>query len=239
MKTYLEDGMSWLEFLHQAEYINLLKPRLEAGRVRVEAYDAKKREGCCLDLGQARVVGLGYLGAGTGQFLPEIAAQLPEKNKFTILALHAALGTMEGLEIGGLPIGAVQVLRGKSDYLALGHIHYRKVVDDWAYNPGSPECWDIGEWKYSKGWFHVAVQSGQKTVTFVPSQPRPAACLYLDVSDLEKPEELVPIAVAQLAADGNHGPKVSHSGDKGGKPCLPPGGQLQLTLVGHVDFSPL
>jgi len=34
-------------------------------------------------------------------------------------------------------------LKGVVDYLALGHYHSNYEIDDWAYNPGSPDTCSV------------------------------------------------------------------------------------------------
>lgn len=127
-KAFLRDKESWMSFLAHREYIVLLNPEFEGGKMLIEPYDREMCSGCYIDLeDNVRVYGLGYLGRAAGQKLQELADALPA-DKTNIVLLHAMVGRMGGELIGSIPKGDVACLQERVAYLALGHGHNRYVV---------------------------------------------------------------------------------------------------------------
>jgi DNA repair exonuclease SbcCD nuclease subunit len=78
----------------------------------------------------------------------------------TIVLAHAGL---EGqlAHAGTLTHNDLAPLRERVDYLALGHIHKPYAVDDWIFNPGSPETWNVQETAWRKrGSYLVEIEPG-------------------------------------------------------------------------------
>ena len=61
-------------------------------------------------------------------------------------------GTMDG--IPGLCYSNLIQLQQKIDYLALGHFHKGYQINNWIYNPGSPEAVSLSEHRYPRGIFY-------------------------------------------------------------------------------------
>ncbi|MGZ4937008.1 MAG: metallophosphoesterase family protein, partial [Halobacteriota archaeon] len=83
------------------------------------------------------IIGLGYSGAYLKQRLAELSQQMPDGHN--IVVLHA--GIAQYIE-GGQPeiaLSDLEVLRPSTAYLALGHSHNKFSIDNWIFNPGSPE----------------------------------------------------------------------------------------------------
>lgn len=94
-------------------------------------------EGAIGEVNGTSIVGLGYHGAYLRSKLRDFYEQMPEGR--SVVLLHA--GITQYAE-GGHPEIAppeLAILRPKTAYLALGHYHNKFRLDDWIFNPGSPE----------------------------------------------------------------------------------------------------
>lgn len=222
-KAFYQDKVSWLKLLNSMDYLKLLKPVYEQGKISLTPWDINK-DGCLTELAGIRIIGLGYLGATTEQRLLEIAEQLTPSNNFTLLLLHAAVNKFLAQDLGGVKKEVLTQFHDKVDYLALGHIHARDE-DGWFFNPGSLENCHIDEAKADreKGFYHVTVHGKEKTVQYIPAQPRPVKLLNIDISEALDPDTVyqkVWSAVSDLTSE-----------------TIKP--MVQITLQGAVDFSTL
>lgn len=210
------EGDSWMRFLHEQGLIRLLQPEFSAGELILN-------EQCLLEFPGIRFVGLGYLGSMTAKRLQELQALLPPSDQFTVLILHAAVDRL--LHLGGVEREALNGLEELVDYVALGHIHERYELEDWIYNPGAPESWDLGEAGKEKGAYHVVVTPRGKVVEHLPSSPRPIYNLQVDLSSLVSPTDVAGLCETSLAAKWN--------------PALERAAMVRLELIGTVPFNPL
>lgn len=220
-KAFFQDKLSWLEWLARRGYLFLLKPSFEDGRLVLPPWDEATRRGAYLDLPEARIYGLGYLGAMTRQRLEECAQLLPPAgDRLTILILHAIVGTDALGDAAGLAPSQLQPLRDRTHYLALGHRHGRLDDGAWVFSPGSPEACDLAEANQEKGFYIVTAEGTQIQAEFVPSRRRPSLRLAVDISGAGSAAEAAEMALAAAA-----------------KRAPAPGSVLHLTLTGTVDWS--
>lgn len=210
------EGDSWMRFLHEQGLIRLLQPEFSEGRLVLN-------EQCLVEFPEIRFVGLGYLGSMTAKRLQELRELLTPSDQFTVLILHAAVDRL--LHLGGVERSALEGLEDLVDYVALGHIHERYELEDWIYNPGAPESWDLGEGGKEKGYYHVAVTSAGKVVEHLPSSPRPIYNLQVDVSSLASPGEVPQLCLDTLQEQWN--------------PAFEGAAMVRLVLGGEVPFNPL
>lgn len=209
------EGDSWMHFLHEQGLIYLLQPEFTEGKLVLN-------EQCLLEFPGIRFVGLGYLGSMTARRLQELQELLPPSEKFTVLLLHAAIDQL--LHLGGVEREALVGLEELVDYVALGHIHGRYELEDWIYNPGAPESWDLGEVGKEKGYYHVVITPDGKTVEHLPSSPRPIYNLEVDLSSLTSPLEVADLCLENLESQWNPAKQ---------------GAMVRLELIGEVPFNPL
>lgn len=224
-KAFYQDKNSWLWFLNTQGYLKLLRPHFQEGILRMAPWEEDAREGALLDLPQARIYGAGYLGVTTASRLEEVYSCLEkEGEKPLILMLHGAVNRLMGQDLGGIKKEALDPLREKVDYLALGHIHNRYELDDWIYNPGSLECVHLDEYGEGreKGFYHVVLEEGKREVRYIPSRYRPVACYAVDVTGAQVPEDVYAKVKGELA-----------------KNTPPEKGQLRVTLQGSIAFNPV
>ncbi|BAI61495.1 putative DNA double-strand break repair protein Mre11 [Methanocella paludicola SANAE] len=148
-RRFLKDGMSWLDSL---EWEGLLKV--------IKNYDGDLMGGF-VDAGKTRIFGLGFAGSMTSAAIPRIKEEIAAINaqsppERTIFMLHAGVqGKMKYGVVGEVTYEDLCQLKGAVDYLALGHYHSNYEIDDWAYNPGSPDTCSIVEAYEKKGIYHV------------------------------------------------------------------------------------
>ena len=153
---------TWIQFLAEDDLLVLLRTRFDSTGPILTPWDAAARTGSWFDCGGFRFVGAGYLGAATPFKLRQIVSGL-ESGQPHVLLLHAGPDYFVG-EGGGFSSSELKLLKEKTCYLALGHIHRPMMHGDWACNPGSPENCDIHEASYDADSAGVAVNRGYAVV---------------------------------------------------------------------------
>ena len=230
-KAHYRDQYSWVDFLDGLGYLHLLNPRFEEGHAVLEPYgDAG---GAFVDLpGGIRVYGLKYYGASTGKvfgLFAEALAQMDHSDvNFAILMAHAGLEGQLPRYSGTLTHNDLAPLQESIDYLALGHIHKPYAVENWIYNPGSPETWSIEETAWpERGYFLVEVQSGKNPdhkAELVSTPRRPFHRAWLEVDALTEPNSLYDAVRKLLRREGSSVPRE-------------PAPVVELTLSGILPFN--
>jgi DNA repair protein SbcD/Mre11 len=164
-KAYYRDQYSWLEFLDAMGYLRLLNPVFEEGEAVLTPHG--EGGGAYADLADGiRVYGLKYYGASTSRALTSFTDALNSINapgvRYTILMMHAGLkGQLANM--GSVRVSDLAPLRDIIDYVALGHIHKPYQINDWIFNPGSPETCSIQEAKptwQKRGAYFVEIAPG-------------------------------------------------------------------------------
>ena len=228
-KAFYQDRNSWLSFLSNRGYIHLLGPRFAEGRLVMAPWEEETASGSWLDLPGVRIYGVGYLGVTTAGRLEEVVRFIEDeeqenKERYTVLMLHAAVNRLLGQDLGGIGKTALEPFRGKIDYLALGHIHSRYELDGWIYNPGALECVHLDEYNPAaeKGFYHVTIGEKGRQVRYVPSDSRPVGFYTISLTGSGRPEEAAERVLAALRENS------------------PPAGTLaRVRLTGQTPFSPL
>lgn len=154
--TVTGESHTWVRYLSDIGLIHLLSiPFTPEGPV-ITAWDEEERRGSYIDFKGIRIVGAGYLGAGTIKrtrlIVESMAGWRAETNGAApsgavIMLLHAGPDyvVQEG---GGFSKENLDFLQEQVDYLALGHIHKPMNHRGWAVNPGSPEHVRLEESRY-------------------------------------------------------------------------------------------
>jgi len=115
-------------------------------------------EGAISEIKGTRIIGLGYHGAYLRSRLGDFYEQMPEGHN--VVLLHA--GVTRYAE-GGHPeitLDELEILRPKTAYLALGHYHNKFRIDDWIFNPGSPEYYRFSDYGIGRCFYDVTIQDG-------------------------------------------------------------------------------
>ncbi len=109
------------------------------------------------------IIGLGYNGAYLKPRLLELSQLMPAGHN--VVLLHA--GIAEYIE-GGQPeitLSELEVLRSSTAYLALGHSHNAFSIDNWIFNPGSPENYRFSDIETKRRFYDVTLRDGVPNVT--------------------------------------------------------------------------
>ncbi|UNC91058.1 metallophosphoesterase family protein [Candidatus Contubernalis alkaliaceticus] len=218
---YGEGAESWLHFLNEQGYLYLLSPRFEEGSLVLESYK-EKQGGNLVSFPGVRFVGLGYQGSMTSRRVNELNEQLEKSEDPTILMLHSAVDML--MHLGGIKNEDIAILKDKIDYVAMGHIHHRYELEDWIYNPGCPECWDVGEGAKEKGFYHVVLEEGEIKVSHIPGVRRPVHSCAVNVTGCEEVKDVYNLCDKEID-------KLDVM--KGSNPIV------QLVIKGSTPFSPL
>jgi DNA repair exonuclease SbcCD nuclease subunit len=149
-RSYFEETIGWMKFLALQEFLILLDAEFVDFKPQLRPWDTHKRQGSYIDLpGGVRVHGLRYYGSGTVlavQAYAEALAQLEAPPaRYNIFVAHAGVEGQLEEKAGGLSLRQWGPLRPHVDYIALGHFHKPFQIDNWIYNPGSPENCSIAE----------------------------------------------------------------------------------------------
>lgn len=226
-RGWRSEGYSWLSVLHDLGYLRHLDVSIDKGALALNPPESATPS--YVEIGEARIIGLPYLGASLPRLLEQFRDQVSALPPlFNVVLTHA------GLE-GELP-GVAQPLRQEHltplrscvNYVALGHLHKPFEREGWIYNPGSPEALGADQWQYRGGWYvvtaerhaegHWVHQAEHHSCSRRPARRLPS----LDVGYYDTPEALAE-AVGRIALE---------AADLAGKQAL-----VELTLRGRLRFS--
>lgn len=196
-RTRYGEARNWLDVLADQGLLTHLDVATGPDGVNLSPVKPGAFQGSFVEWNGCRIVGARYLGASTERILREIEPRLREfgdDGAFTILALHAGLeGIVPGVN-AELTINAIEPLRERVNYLALGHLHKHYTVSNFAYNGGSLETWALNEWGWDRGLLHVEVDTSRpQPVSFrlIDVPRRPFVVIRLDVNQYESPRALL------------------------------------------------
>ena len=152
--TYFRETYSWMDYLAAHGLLVNLKPSFEDGIV-VEEWDGQS--GAYIDVGDVRIYGMKYYGSMTERIL-ELYTPKIKKEGFTIFTAHVGIEGYMNI-YGCIPASRLHRLKGRVDYVALGHIHKSFVEGKFIFNPGSIETCEINEYGLDRGIFYVEYDS--------------------------------------------------------------------------------
>jgi DNA repair exonuclease SbcCD nuclease subunit len=218
VSTY-DERPSWLSYLNDVGLLRLLRTEFRDGKPVMKEWTDADRRGNWLDLPGARIYGAGWFGASTARRLELLAPHLQKKG-FTILLLHAGVSRMPE-EFSMITPEQLAVVRDRVDYVALGHMHRRYVVDGYAHNPGALEHWELKEATYEKGYWLVETRptGGFEARPGAVAQ-RPVHLATLSCNGMKSVDEVME-CVARTARTWKVTPETA----------------VQLKLTGFPDFN--
>lgn len=175
---------SWLRSLSAWGYLKLLEP---VANFELQPWDDEVGRGSYIDIAGARVFGSQWYGMSTNAAIPMLCDALRSAraaDKFNILMLHTDVEGQLNRPIPALSVARLKELRELVDYVALGHTHKKFELDNWAFNPGSPEACSIDEYREERGVYLVEVdEARQVTARLIRDYiQRPFQRLFFDVS---------------------------------------------------------
>ena len=223
------ERLSWMEALSQMGYMQLLRPeREEDGGYRFAPFDAATGSGGHLAVKGVNLYGVGYLGAQAGAHVERICqAVSTERN---LLLFHVGIWSYTPVEIGKMQPEEAEPLSERFDYVALGHGHKPYIIETaqgrpYAFNPGAPECVNLGEQGYAKGFYRVDWEAdGSLQWQAQPTHPRPVHGLTLSLDGAADPEDALERFRRQLAE------KLPRDDERATL--------LDVKLTGQVGFHP-
>jgi predicted phosphodiesterase len=245
-RAYHEDTIGWMKFLALQDLLILLDAEFVDGVPQLQPWDPKRRQGSYIDIVPGvRVHGLRYFGSGTALAVQAYGAALAELPVAGIdYNLFIAHGGVEGQladKAGGLSTRQWSALRPTVDYLALGHFHLPFQIEEWIFNPGSPENCSIAEaeWR-QRGYLMVDVDTDlpAKHTVVQGNNPRRAGRLYSFKTD----QAASPAALMDSLRTFLHRKAAELRDDhavRAGQELLPPVVELYLTGVLPFDRAAL
>jgi DNA repair exonuclease SbcCD nuclease subunit len=199
------EAKTWIHTLAEHGLLTHLDVTASDG-LRLEQVSKSGPAGGYVEHAGCRIIGTRYLGASTERFLEAIEPELDRlgRDAFTILVLHAGLeGIIPHLN-AELSATAIERLRGRVDYLALGHIHKHFAVGGIAYNGGSLETWAANEWGWNRGLLDVRVDTSRTpavSLELVDVPRRPFSIVRIDVDRHAEPLSLLHECFDRLQAE--------------------------------------
>jgi DNA repair exonuclease SbcCD nuclease subunit len=196
-RTRYGEAKSWIESFADQGLLTHLDVATGPDGVRLRPVPKGNHVGSFVEWSGCRIFGMRYLGASTERILREIEptlAEFGEDGAFTILVAHAGLEGIVPNVNAELTASALEALRGRVDYLALGHLHKHYTVANLAYNGGSLETWAMNEWGWQRGLLQVDVDTSlPQPVTFrlVDVPRRPFVVIHVDVNQFDSPRALL------------------------------------------------
>ena len=220
------DGVSFPQYLNSVGLVHLLDLQGNAfGDQELLPWDPDSRQGGYIDIAGARVFGMRYLGAQTARVLEEINDQIVDDGHFTIMMLHAGLEGEVPHMHGGLRMGQLLPLRGRVDYLALGHVHKKLERDGWIFNPGSTETCSMEETgpEWPHGYFVVEAEGRGKAVraAYRDTEPRAFLRVVVALEQAKTPDDM--LSMVEAALDVQAG--------------LAEGAVVEVTLAGVTQYN--
>lgn len=185
---------SWLEVLNESGYFQLLSPTfLDDGNLRLDAWDPATKSGAVVAPPGApyRIVGVPHLGNHTEAMIPKLAQAMPRDDRFNIVMMHLGLTGQIADAHDALEKEALDPMRPKTDFLALGHYHREYRYDGWIFNPGGTENRSSAELGFPHGFYIVDVKDGKiGNVDFRPGLRRPYHLLDVALQPTDTTESL-------------------------------------------------
>jgi len=167
-RAYYDDVIGWMKFLALQDLIILLDAEVEQHGFTLKPWDPKRRQGAYYEPKPGvRVYGMRYFGASTGAALKayaEALAAVPKAGvEYSIFVTHAGVEGQLDDKAGGVSFRQWSPLRPHIDYVALGHFHKPFQLEEWIYNPGSPEaCSSVEATWTPRGYWWVEVDTTRR-----------------------------------------------------------------------------
>ena len=131
--------------------------------------------------------------SNTTKVLDELKPKI-NKDNFNILMLHQAIeGQIHQNENKNyITREYLESLKEYFSYVALGHIHHMYIIDDFAFNPGSPEYLTVSEWGNKSGMFIVSIYDDKSfDYKFIETPKRPNLKIRINSDELLDKETIM------------------------------------------------
>lgn len=198
-QPHYRERFSWLDYLAGRGLLTLLKATYEEGELAL--HPCQNGRGGYIDLGPARIYGIGYHGSAMSKVVGDLPALLERlhaggRPPLTILLMHAGVEGMMpriGAGFANLTYEQISPLRSHIDYVALGHIHKPDAREEWLFNPGCLEPTSFPEAELPGGAIFVEIEMGSPPAVHVERRRynrRPFLQRRFPVSEYDSPEAL-------------------------------------------------
>ncbi len=164
-QKHTDNEFSWLRSLSRWGLVKLLEPTPAEGTIIYKPWDEIEKSGGYIDIGPARIFGSDWYGASGNWAIPMLTDSIKENRRdgaFHILMLHTDVEGHQMHPLPALSMSALKELKQAVEYVGLGHTHRHYEIDNWAFNPGSIEITNIGEFRETRGAFVVEVDEANK-----------------------------------------------------------------------------
>jgi DNA repair exonuclease SbcCD nuclease subunit len=174
--------------------------------MRYEPWCDETKKGGYIDIGRARIFGSDWYGASGNWAIPMLTESIKQNRRsgaFHILMLHTDVEGHQVHPIPALSLDALKELKTAVEYVALGHTHRHYEIDNWAFNPGSIEITNIGEFRETRGVFVVDVddENRVKARHMEKYHYRPFQQLSFDVSDANDAQQVTAGVIEQVRGE--------------------------------------
>lgn len=137
--------------------------------------------------------------------------KIENKNKINILIMHGDLNTSSNSDMQYNPININRLKNIGFDYVALGHIHKREIIENIAY-PGS--CVALGFDELGEhGILNVKLDKENMEINFEKIDEKEFAEINLDISEINLEEELIE-KINEINLEENKFYKINLIGNK-------------------------
>lgn len=193
-KAYYDQESCWLDVLNADDHCHLLSHDVDPdGNLKLVPWKSSSKTGSYWEHPTlpVRILGVPHLGSHTASLIPRIAAEVPRDRRYNVLMMHCGIHGQISGDTDSVAIGDFAPLKGKVDYVALGHYHKRFQIDGWIHNPGGTENRSISETRDPHGYVIVDVENGQTKTRFFPGERRPYHDLTFTIDAHETASSLV------------------------------------------------
>jgi DNA repair exonuclease SbcCD nuclease subunit len=172
--TFGKENQSWINYLQ----IKSLIKRLSYSISESGEFDFTP-----LQIENVNFYGLGYPGAFVDELLTKFSENIQKiENNINYVIVHTGIKNNDIIN-GTVNSDSIDKLIGKADYIAGGHLHSHSKYpseNPIFYIPGSPEMWDLDEYRQRKGFIVYDTETNEKQ--FFPSKNREKFVLKLTLN---------------------------------------------------------
>jgi len=116
--------------------------------------------------------------------------EIKNKNRLNILVIHGDLDASKNVDILYNPIGRNELQNAGFDYIALGHIHKREIINENIVYPGSTISLGFDE-QGEHGLLDVSLEKDNLKINFIKLDERIFEEREIDISNINTEEELI------------------------------------------------
>ncbi len=172
-------------------------------------------------IGGVNIIGLGYQGIYLKKRLEDFYQQIPDGSN--VILLHAGVKYYSDEAQPDITPAQLNLLRPKATYLALGHNHNKFEIDDWVYNPGSPEYYRFSDYDIKRYFYDVTLKNGVPSV----AEMEVKNVRHMESLTIEHPNDDY-VLLQQVKEELDHVEKNKSLADS----------LLRIILNGKIDRSP-